>query len=451
MDDPFKNAQQQLKKVNRYLKLPAATLRKLLKPQHVWKKTLKIPSYKSYKTYKSYRVQHNNALGPYKGGIRFHPNVSLSEVKALSMWMTWKCAVAGIPFGGGKGGVVCDPHKMSEEELEAVSRAYVRAFYKHLGPNLDVPAPDVNTNSKIMEWMVDEYNKQQTTNNKQQKKNEILATFTGKPVDKGGSLGRTEATGRGGVIVLQTLLKLIKNVDKSLTIAVQGFGNVGYYFAKIANEEGFKVVAVSDSKGGITTLDQKSKIKNQNYEQIDIEQTLKCKQERGTVAGCYCLGSVCDIKYKEKFREITNDELLELPVDILVPAALENVINEKNAHKIKAKIILEMANGPVTPEAEEILTKRGVIIIPDVLANSGGVTVSYFEWYQNMHNERWTEKQVNDKLREYMERAAKEVWEQFMKMTNDKIQISNQIQNSKFKINLRLATYALAVKKVAGM
>lgn len=415
MSDPFKNAQQQLKNVDKYLKLPPATLKKLLKPEHVWQATLKVGN----KSYKAFRVEHNNALGAYKGGIRFHPNVSLSEVKALSMWMTWKCAVTGIPFGGGKGGVICDPHTMSETELEQLSRAYVRAFYKHIGPNLDVPAPDVNTNPKIMAWMLDEYQKLTKTI--------APATFTGKPVNDGGSLGRTEATGRGGVIVLQTILKKLK--QPSTTMAVQGFGNVGYFFDKIASEEKFNIVAVSDSKGGITT---------KTNETIDIEKTLKCKEEKGSVAGCYCLGSVCDIKYKDKFREITNEELLELPVDILVPAALENVITKENAHKIKAKLILEMANGPITPEAEEILTKKGIIIIPDVLANSGGVTVSYFEWYQNMHNEKWTEAEVNKKLRSYMEKATEEVWKEYLIMTKkDK------------SFSMRSAAYALAVKKVA--
>ncbi|MBI4973550.1 Glu/Leu/Phe/Val dehydrogenase [Candidatus Roizmanbacteria bacterium] len=394
----------------------------------------------------AFRIQHNNALGPYKGGIRFHPNVNRDEVRALATLMTIKCAVAGLPYGGGKGGVIIDPKSVSESELERISKAYARAISSFIGPEIDVPAPDVNTNPKIIGWMTDEYIKMSSRTRfgisnkmlkplqgKQVQHDSVLrATFTGKPLDMGGTLGRTEATGRGGVMILKALLNKIKSQapnpkkqtnsnnqitnKKSLdlgasnleflqpsTIAVQGFGNVGYYFAKIATENGFQVKAVSDSKGGILYAGQES---------LDAVEVLKCKKEKGSLAGCYCSGGVCDIK---KGRVISNEELLELPVDILVPAALENVINGQNMSKIKAKIIVEMANGPVTEEAYEYLTKKGVIIVPDVLANSGGVAVSYLEWYQNMKGQTWTEDKVNKRLQVMMTKAFDAIWDKSVK------------------------------------
>ncbi len=368
------------------------------------------------KIFKGYRVQHNSVLGPYKGGIRFHLNVTKEEVQALATLMTIKCAVAGLPYGGGKGGVVVDPKTLSETELERLSRAYAAKIAPFIGEDLDVPAPDVNTNPKIIAWMLEEYER-------------ILgrkspATFTGKPLEKGGSLGRTEATGRGGVIVLKALLSRlnskIKTKNSKLTVAVQGFGNVGYYFAKVASEEGFKIVAVSDSKGGVYVRDG-----------LTPETTLRCKKEKGTVAGCYCKGSICDVRYG---RSITNEELLELPVDVLAPAALENVINKKNMEKIKAKIIVEMANGPVTDEAYDYLSKKGTIIIPDVLANSGGVTVSYLEWVQGKQGYWWTEKEVNQKLDEMMIKAI------------DVIEKKSQTK----KIPLRQAAFEVAIERILG-
>lgn len=422
MNNPFESAMEQLKKAGSLInnKKISDLLKKLQNPEKIIQVWIPVQMDNGEtKIFEGYRVQYSSERGPYKGGIRFHPNVSMEEVKALSFWMAIKCAVAGIPFGGGKGGVIVDPHNLSEKELEKLSRGYARAIAPNIGAYVDVPAPDVNTNPKIMKWMVDEYEKVQ---NSKIKNGEILATFTGKSVEFGGSLGRTEATGRGGVYVLEALLQALRSkiknqkskIDeekfinkKNMTVAVQGFGNVGYFVAKILTEEGFKVVAVSDSKGGITTLKLPNKSQIQN---IDIEQTLKCKKEKGRVAGCYCLGSVCDIKYKEKFREISNEELLELPVDILVPAALENVINEKNANKIKAKIILEMANGPTNPEADKILFKKGITVVPDVLSNSGGVTVSCFEWEQNLKGQHWSEEAVNKKLKIKMDKAADDVW-----------------------------------------
>ena len=405
------------------------------------------------KVFKGWRVQHNSLLGPYKGGIRFHPQTSREEVQALATLMTIKCAVAGLPYGGAKGGVLVDPKKLSSAELERLSREYVKKIAHFIGEDIDVPAPDVNTNPQIMAWMIDEYRKIKGYQSK--------ATFTGKPVAMGGSLGRTEATGRGGVIVLKALLselvkdgstKILSRLNSSLTllkqkvsknfvlpsfnnqklksnneitIAVQGFGNVGYYFAKIASEAGFKVVAVSDSKGGII------KPKGENMEALDIPLVMECKKEKGTLAGCYCAGGVCDTKGG---KTITNEELLELPVDILVPAALENVINEKNMKNIKAKIIIEMANGPVTEEAYEYLSKKGVVIVPDVLANSGGVTVSYLEWVQNKAGYYWSEEEVNSKLEVMMKKAFEAIWE----------------KASKKKIPLKQAAFEVALERIVA-
>lgn len=345
------------------------------------------------RVFKGWRIQHNSALGPYKGGIRFHHDTVREEVQALATLMSIKCAVAGLPYGGGKGGVAVDPKKLSKGELERLSRAFSSRISHFIGEDVDVPAPDVNTTPQIMSWMIDEYQKVKGVKSP--------ATFTGKPVAMGGSLGRTEATGRGGLFVLQALLSKMKMKSQGMTVAVQGFGNVGYYFAKLSEEMGFKIVAVSDSKGAVYVKDG-----------LSVASTLKCKQEKGMVSGCYCKGSVCDIKFG---RPISNDELLELPVDILVPAALENVINEKNMDKIKAKIVVEMANGPITQEAYEYLSKKGVVIVPDVLANSGGVTVSYLEWVQGKAGYYWSEKEVNDKLKVMMDRAFEAIWDRSQK------------------------------------
>ena len=369
----------------------------------------------SLRMFAGYRVQYNRALGPYKGGIRYHPNVDLSEVKALAFWMTMKCAVAGLPLGGGKGGVVVEPKSLSPGELERLSRGYARAIADVIGPDRDVPAPDVNTNGTIMGWMVDEYvgisNNQYPMTKKEKEK--LRGTFTGKAIKDGGSEGREEATGLGGLYVLLAILAKLSQKSKvksqklnsagrqtsqpRLTAAVMGFGNVGYNMVKFLVNAGFTVVAVSDSKGGIHVPTG-----------VNPELTLACKKKNGYLAGCYCSGSVCDLS---KGRPITQEQLLELPVDILIPAALENVITKENAKKIKAKVILEMANGPTTPEADEILAKRGITVIPDVLANSGGVTVSCFEWEQNLRGEHWTKEDVNKKLKRKMEVAAGAVWE----------------------------------------
>jgi len=383
-NNPYQNAVKQLETVAKYINLQGRTLEELKCPKRVIKADLRVKMDDGkIKTFKAFRLQHNDAVGPYKGGIRFHPNVSEDEVKALSMWMTWKCSVVGIPYGGAKGGVICDPKTMSEAELERLSRAYIQAIAKYIGPFKDVPAPDVNTTPQIMAWMVDEYEKIAGKHEP--------GVITGKPVEVGGSLGRTEATGLGGFYVLEQLRK-VRNLPQNITIAVQGVGNVGYWFIEFAKKAGYRVVAWSNSKGG---------------------------------------------EYKGK--KITNEQLLELPVDILVPAALENQITKDNAGKIKAKYIIEMANGPVTPEADEILHRRGIISIPDVLANAGGVTVSYFEWCQNNMGYYWGKDEVFSKLKVIMDKAFGEVWKIY---ANAKRKTKNE------KLTPRMAAYILAVGRV---
>jgi len=473
--NPFDNAMRQLQNAVETLRLKdSKTVRskiKLLKePQRIINVTLPVEMDNGeIRNFQGYRVQYNNCLGPYKGGIRFHPQVSLDEVKALSFWMTMKCAAAGLPLGGAKGGVVVDPKTLTEGELERLSRAYVRAIADSIGPDTDVPAPDVNTNGIIMGWMVDEYinvkcqmsrlhlpsaradggqaNVKSIPKSKISKKEKeyLSSTFTGKLLKDGGSEGREEATGRGGLFVLEAVLAKQKTENRSrkiemtvagrqiashattafdvasqprLTAAVQGFGNVGYNIAKFLHEHGFCVVAVSDSKGSVYVPDG-----------MNPSLTLECKKKTGMLAGCYCSGSVCDVK---KGRHITNDELLELPVDILVPSALENMITKDNAKNIKAKIILEMANGPTTPEADEILFKRGVTVIPDILSNSGGVIVSCFEWEQNKKGEHWTKEDVNKKLKKKIEEAVDAIWK-----------ISKEL-----KTDLRTAAFVVALKKI---
>ncbi len=401
--DPFQSYLAQIEKVDKVLQLPAPVKEKLKTPDKIIEVNfpVKVDNGKT-KIFSGFRVQFNNALGPYKGGIRFHQQVNLSEVKALAAWMTIKCSVADLPYGGAKGGVIVDPKKLSAKELERLARAYARAISADIGPDVDVPAPDVNTNPQIMRWMLSEYEK--IVGRK------MPATFTGKPIEKGGSQGRTEATGAGGVYVLAALAQKLKIKNEKFKIAVQGFGNVGYYFALLAQELGYQVVAVSDSSGGAVRLDSA----------WQMAKVLKYKQKTGSVVGF------------PGTKKITNGQLLELPVDVLVPAALENVITKKNAAKIKAKIIIEMANGPIASEADPILNRKKIIIVPDVLANAGGVTVSYFEWLQNRQRERWSKKQVMVKLKKQLLTAFMPIWQ----------------ESQKRKIPLRDAAYLLAVKRI---
>ncbi len=356
------------------------------------------------RSFPAYRSQHNNARGPYKGGIRFHVGVNEDEVKALSTWMTWKCAIANIPYGGGKGGITVDPRSLSQDELKRLSMAYAKWLAPYIGPWKDVPAPDVNTDGQIMAWMLEAY--------EEIRGEQAPGTFTGKPIELGGSLGRTEATGQGGVYVLEAHAKRTKMEPAKTTVAVQGIGNVGSWFARLAHQLGFKVVALSDSSGGLYDAD--------GLNPMDIE---NLKREHKTLANAAQATG-------KKF--ITNEELLELQVDVLVPAALENALNENNAEKIQAGLVIEMANGPTTVEAEAVLLKKGIAVIPDVLANSGGVTVSYFEWVQNLHGYTWTKERVNEELQHHIVDAYEGIAEMVEKRS----------------LSYRQAGYVLAVKRV---
>lgn len=379
-NNPWDRALQQLSNAAQKTKVDRLLLEELAHPDRVVEVSLPLKlTDGGVKVFQGFRVQHNNRRGPYKGGLRFHPDVDMDEVKALAFWMTLKNAVIDVPFGGGKGGIRVDPKKLTKVELENLTREFTRKLYPLIGPDLDVPAPDVNTNSDTMGWIFDEYSKLKGEN--------TPAVVTGKKVSDGGSQGRTEATGLGGVYSLLTILKELKLNPRGMRVAIQGFGNVGSYLAEFLIKEGFKVVALSDSKGGIF-------VENGIW---DIKEAENYKKEKGTLLGF-------------AGESITNEEVLELPVDILAPAALESVINKENAAKIKAQIILEMANGPTTLEADLILNEKKVTIIPDILANSGGVAVSYFEWYQNIHGEKWSKENVFDKLAEKMTFATQSVF-----------------------------------------
>jgi glutamate dehydrogenase/leucine dehydrogenase len=363
----------------------------LQKPDAIYRKSITTTVSGKPVTLQAYRVQHDNTLGPYKGGIRFHPKADLNEIITLASLMTFKCALLDLPLGGAKGGITIDPKTLTKYELEEISKKYIQAMFSYIGAHKDIPAPDVNTNPLIMAWMIDEYEKLLG-------KKEPSA-ITGKPIEKGGIEGREEATGFGGAVVTDRLCKLLGKNPKQTTVAIQGFGNVGYWFAKQISNKGYRVVAVSDSKGGIYTQQEKG---------FDIDKILNCKKQSGKLAGCFCVGGVCDSKMG---KPITNEELLTLPVDILVPAALEDVITKENAEKIKASIIVEMANGPITSEADEILTKKANIIVPDILANAGGVTVSYFEWLQGNEGSHWLKEDVLNKLTEKMISAFDKTYE----------------------------------------
>ena len=349
-----------------------------------------------------FRSQHNDARGPFKGGIRYHPQVSIDEVKALSMWMTWKCAIANIPYGGGKGGIICNPKQMSTGELERMTRRYAYAIADIIGPHTDIPAPDVYTGGKEMSWIMDTYSAL--------KGNFVQPeVITGKPLAIGGSLGRNEATGRGLSFTVREAAKKLGINLRVATVAVQGFGNAGQFAAQLLEEMGSKVVAVSDSQGGIS-----------NENGISIGSVRAHKGKTGSVVGFP--GS----------KSVSNEKILETDCTILIPAALENQITKNNAANVSAKLVAEAANGPTTPEADEILHKNKIMVIPDVLANSGGVTVSYFEWLQNLRREYWTEEQVNSMLDEKMTEAFSDVYD-----THDK-----------YQVNMRKASIALAVGRV---
>ena len=401
MSNPYENAMMQLERANAVQSFPAGFLAQISVPNREVRISIPVTMDNGdMRVFEGYRVEHNNARGPYKGGIRYHHDTDINEVKALAFWMALKCAVANIPMGGGKGGITVDPKTLSKTELEKLSRGWVRGLADVLGPKKDVPAPDVNTTPEIMGWMVDEFAKisGDTTG----------ATFTGKPIDKGGSEGRGPATGLGGFYVFDALRSKY-NVPEGAKIAIQGFGNVGGNAAEIFAKHGYKIIAMSDSKGGVV-----------NEEGLDVKALEDWKKSNGVLAGFP--GS----------RTITNEELLELECDVLIPAALENQITGENADKIKAKFILELANGPITTEADEILYKKNIPVVPDILANSGGVTVSTFEWEQNLKNEHWTEKEVNEKLFTIMSREALAVYH----------------KATEFKTDLRRAAFIVALERL---
>jgi len=362
-------------------------------PQHIHQKTVSIERDDGkVRDYPAFRVQFNNARGPYKGGIRYHPDADLEEVKALAALMAIKTAVVDIPFGGAKGGIQCDPKGMSRRELEELSREYMRVMGDVLGPYKDCPAPDVNTNAMIMGWMRDEYEKHTGAY--------APGVVTGKPLEYGGSQGRLTATARGGFFILEEVLERAAMDPTEQRVAIQGFGNAGAEMAQFMHDRGYIIVAISDSKGGIYS-----------DEGIDPVRIKKYKQKTGLVSGLYCEGSVCDLERLkiDNAKLMEPNDIITCDCDILIPAALDNVITAKNAADIKAEIILELANGPTTPDADEILEKRGVRVIPDVLANAGGVTVSYFEWTQGRSGEQWTEGHVDDELKRVILDAYKNV------------------------------------------
>lgn len=357
-------------------------------------------------------MQHNNIRGPYKGGLRYHPAVDIDEVKALAFWMTMKNAVVDVPFGGGKGGITVDPKLLSPSEIERLTRQFANKISPIISPDLDVPAPDINTNGQIMSWISEEFGEYLKSSNSSRKTdvNFIRAVVTGKPLGEGGSEGRVEATGLGGAYALMAVLKDMKLSPSDLTVAVQGFGNVGSNVARFLHEMGFKVVAIADVGGGFY-------LKDGIVEYAEIEEAFaKDRSFRG-------IGEF-----------VNSSEILELPIDILVPAAIEEVLTRKNAYNVKAKIILEMANGPTDFEADKILTNKGVVIIPDILANSGGVATSFFEWFQNINDEKWSKEKVLNKLKVKMEKAVEDVLE----------------VSRKYKSSLREAAYILALQRIHG-
>jgi glutamate dehydrogenase (NAD(P)+) len=402
-NNPFEIVRRQIDKCAEILELDpqvTALLKNPLRELHV---SLPVRMDDGYvKVFQGFRVQYNDARGPGKGGIRFHPDETIDTVRALSAWMTWKCSLLDLPLGGAKGGVICNPKEMSQTELERLSRAYIRGIYQFIGPEKDVPAPDVYTNPQIMAWMADEYS---VIAGKPQ-----FGVITGKPLIIGGSPGRGDATARGGMFTIREAAKKLGIDLKKATIAIQGYGNAGYYAAKLAQEMfGAKVVAACDSKGGVYCESG-----------IDPRKAFDCKEKSG---------SVCSLPGVDV---VTNEDVLTMKVDILIPAAIENVITAKNASKIKAKIVAELANGPTTPEADDILYANGVHIIPDFLCNAGGVTVSYFEMVQNAYMYYWDEAEVYEKLDKRISAAYKSVYD----------------TSKSYNINMRQAAYVVAVKRV---
>lgn len=409
-NDVFASALSRLESAARVAGVNPETVLRLSQPRRFVEASIPVrKDDHSLRIFTGFRCRYDDTRGPAKGGIRFHPDVSPAEVKALAFWMTFKCAVVGLPFGGGKGGVIVDPGELSPGEKERLSRGYMRAFAHDLGTDIDVPAPDVNTNALVMGWMADEF---ATIMGRREP-----GVITGKPVSMGGSLGREDATARGGFFVLQELEKVLgwKVREQKRTAAVQGFGNAGEHIAALLSEWGYAVVAVSDSRGGV-----------HNPRGIDVKRFIETKDGSGRLPKAASLS--------DGYTTITNAQLLELDVDLLVPAAIENVITSENASRVRAGVVLELANGPLTPEADGVLDQKGVIVVPDVLANAGGVTVSYFEWTQNKQGFYWTLEEVHERLRQIMIRE----YQAIQAMAREK------------NVSLRTAAYAHALRRLAG-
>jgi glutamate dehydrogenase (NAD(P)+) len=402
-EDPWEMAREQLRRVAELCDITDNMLNVLLECKKAL--VVSIPTRMddgSVRVFEGFRVVHNVARGPSKGGIRYHPDVTLEETKALSMWMTWKCALMGLPFGGAKGGVVCNPKAMSEDELERMTRRYTSEIINQIGPESDIPAPDVGTSAREMAWIFDTYS--------MNKGYSVLGVVTGKPLQVGGSLGRVEATARGAAFCIREALRKRGESVRGRRVAIQGFGNVGRNLALILAADGATIVGLSDSSGGVS-----------NPDGIDVDTAIAHKREHGILTGA------------PRTEEITNEELLLFDCDVLAPCALEQVITSENADKVRAGIICEGANGPVTPEADHILDERGVLVLPDVLANAGGVVVSYFEWVQGLQEYFWKETEVNAKLNDIVTRAFAETWR----------------WQEERSIPMRRAAYAIAVGRVA--
>ena len=384
----FEDAIRRLDRAFQYAEIDQEAVERLKHPKQILEVSIPVRMDDgSLRVFTGFRVRHDDTRGPTKGGIRYHPDVNLAEVKALAFWMTFKCAVAGLPYGGGKGGVIVNPKELSRMELERLTRGFIEQIADFIGPETDVPAPDVYTNAMIMGWMMDEYSKIH--------RRRTPAVVTGKPIPLGGSLGRDDATGRGAYHCIKELEQKRGWKPEEIRVAVQGFGNAGQHVARLLQADGYRVLAVSDSRGGIYKSDG-----------FDIPSLIHVKNESRKLAAVYCEESVCEVVEADT---ITNEQLLELDVDLLIPAALENQITKENADRIQAPIIVEVANGPITGDADQILNEKAKLVVPDILANAGGVTVSYFEWVQNSQRFYWEEDEVNRRLERILRKAYDEV------------------------------------------
>jgi len=409
--DIFEDAIRRLDRAFQYAEIDPEAIERLKHPKQILEVSIPVRMDDgSLRVFTGYRVRHDDTRGPTKGGIRYHPDVELAEVKALAFWMTCKCAVAGLPFGGGKGGIIVNPKELSRMELERLTRGYIEQIADFIGPETDIPAPDVYTNAMIMGWMMDEYSKIH--------RRRTPAVITGKPIPLGGSLGRDDATGRGAYYCIKELEQKRGWKPEEVRVAVQGFGNAGQHVAHLLHADGYRVVAVSDSRGGIYSSDG-----------FDVPSLIHTKNESRKLQAVYCEGSICEVVEADT---ITNEQLLELDVDLLIPAALENQITSDNAGRVQSPVIVEVANGPITGDADQILNKKGKLVVPDILANAGGVTVSYFEWVQNKGGYYWTVDDVRTRLHEIMSREFNAVFDLMERK----------------QIDMRTAAYALALNRI---